>query len=180
MAFKRYPLRYVKTYRYENPESKEVDEIVFMANGYLFPLFKSLTGVELGDAIADYKKGLLDLVDNDLVEVITKYEGAQTAEDKLKVLAEKPEVVFSALRAAQDTDAICGLSLIDLLLVIMRVCALPESDHAEALAAGVEILPQECFEDPQLALELLMLAIQYDDNAKKNSSYRAQHGKIPK
>ena len=180
MAFKRYPLRYVKTYRYEDKESGEVEDIVFMANGYLFPLFKSLTGVELGDAIADYKKGLLGLISKDMIDVMTRYEAAGTSEEKLQVIAENPDVVVSALREAQETDSIGGLSLMDLLLVIMRVCALPEEDHAEALAAGAEILPQECFEDPQLALELLTLAITYDENAKKNSNYRAQNGKIPK
>ena len=173
MAFKRYPTRYVRTYEYKDKESGEVDNIVFMANGYLFPLFKSFTGVELGKALEDYKKGLMGVVNKDTMEAIAKFETAQGSDEKIGVVMANSEVLMTAFKAAQDTDNIVGgLSLIEVLLVIMRVCALPEADHAEALAVGIELLPHEIYEDPQFAFELLNMAMEYDNHAKKNSTFR--------
>lgn len=171
MAIKRYPLRYVKTYKYQD-ESGNEEDIVFMANGFLFPLFKSYVGVELTKALTDYKKGLLNAVTKETLEVVAKYEAATNPDEKVNVILNNPETVVAALQGAQSADTVNGLSLIDALLIVMRVCAIPESDHAEALALGTELIPQECFEDPQLALELLNLAIQYEDKAKKNFVYR--------
>ena len=59
---KRYPLKLVKVYRYTDPETGEQDDLLFIANGALFPLFKSLSGVELGDALAEYKKSILGVL----------------------------------------------------------------------------------------------------------------------
>lgn len=172
MAIKRYPTRYVKSYLYKDPHSGEEEDIVFMANGYLFPLFKSCTGVELGQALSDYKKGLMTVVNKETVDLIGKFEAAKTPEEKMQVVTENPELLISTIKQAQETDELNGLSMIEWLLIIMRVCALPQNDHAEALAAGYEILPQEVYEDPTLALELLNMAMDYEAIAKKNSRYQ--------
>lgn len=181
MAFKRYPLRYVRTFKYQNPESKETEDITFMANGYLFPLFKSLAGVELGKALEDYKKELLKIVNPEVVEVIGKFDAAASADEKFEVVKQNPEALLHALTLAQQAMGVesAGLSLIELLLIITRVCALPESDHAEALAAGLELLPEECFQDPALAFEILGLAVQYDDSAKKNCTFQTRAKQRP-
>ena len=176
MAIKRYPMRYVRKYDYKNPESGESEEIVFMANGYLFPLFKSLSGVELETALEEYKKSLLGAVNPDIVKTIGKFESAKSAEEKLEVVMANIDDLSKALMTAQQSmDAgHTGLSMIELLLITTRVCALPESDHAEALACGIELLPEECYQDPTLAFEILQLAIQYEENAKKNCKFQAQ------
>ena len=76
------------------------------------------------------------------------------------------------VREAQKTDDIGGMSMIEYLLIVMRVCALPEADHAEALGLGYELLPQEVYEDTALAFELLGMAMNYDTAVKKNSKFR--------
>ena len=176
MAIKRYPLRYVRKYEYTNPESGEVEEIVFMANGYLFPLFKSLAGVELETALADYKKSLLGIINPATVDFIGKYDAAQTAEAKINAIKENPTALGQALSIAYkaiNTNE-SGLSLVELLLIVTRVCALPEGEHSEALAAGMELLPMEIYQDPMLAFQILELAMQYDENAKKNCTFQAR------
>lgn len=169
---KRYPVRYVRTYKYNDEVSGDVEDIVFMANGYLFPLFKSYAGIELSNALDEYRRGLLSIVKPDLVEAMTKLELAQTGEEKLKFITEKPGILLEAVKAAQNIATVkeSGLSLIELLFIVMRVCALPETDHAEALATGIELLPQSVYEDMGLAFDLLSLAIQYDSHVKKNSA----------
>lgn len=172
MALKRYPVRYVRTYKYKT-ESGETEDITFMANGYLFPLFKSYAGVELGKALDDYKRGLLKIVTPETAEVIAKFDVAQNADEKLRVVTSNPEVLLSMLHTAQETaNTERGLSLIDLLLIVTRVCALPESEHAEALGIGMELLPQEIYEDPAFAFEILELAVQYDNSVKKNALFQ--------
>lgn len=172
MPIKKYPPRYVRTYQYKN-ESGETEDITFMANGYLFPLFKSYSGIELGAALEDYKRGLMGIVTPETAEVIAKLDIAQSAEEKMQIVAEKSEVLISMLRSAQETANVDGgLSLIELLLIVTHVCALPENEHAEALGIGTEILPQEVYEDPALAFEILELALQYDNNVKKNSMFK--------
>lgn len=172
MAIKRYQPRYVKSYVYKDPNSGEEDEIVFMANGYLFPLFKSYAGVELGKALTDYKTGLLNVINKDTMEFVAKYEAAGTADEKLGLIMENPELLINTVQKAQETDSIGGMSMIEYLLIVMHVCALPESDHAEALALGYEILPQEVYEDTALAFELLNMAMEYEGQVKKNSKFR--------
>lgn len=172
MAIKRYPTRYVKSYLYKDPHSGEEEDIVFMANGHLFPLFKSCTGVELGTALSDYKKSLLTVVNKETVELIGKFEAAKTEEEKTQAVLDNPELIVSTIKQAQEADDINGLSMIEHLLIVMHVCALPEDEQAEALAIGYEILPQEVYEDPTLALELLDMAMTYESIAKKNSRYR--------
>lgn len=172
MALKRYQPRYVKTYTYKDPDSGEADDIVFMANGYLFPLFKSYAGVELGTALDDYKKSLTGVLNEDTVRLMTKFETATTPDERLAVILEDPELIVKMVREAQNTDDIGGMSMIEYLLIVMRVCALPEADHAEALGLGYELLPQEVYEDTALAFELLGMAMNYDTAVKKNSKFR--------
>lgn len=176
---KRYPVRYVRTYEYRDDESGEIESIAFMANGYLFPLFKSYAGTELSKALDEYKRGLLSIVKPDIVQALAKLELAQSSEEKIDIVTSSPELLLEAVRAAQEIATVkeSGLSLIELLMIVMRVCALPEADHAEALAAGIELLPQEVYEDMGLAFELLNLAIQYDAHVKKNSA--SQFGRTP-
>lgn len=176
MAIKRYPVRYVRTYKYKT-ESGETEDITFMANGYLFPLFKSYAGVELGKALEDYKHGLLKIVTPKTAEVLAKFDLAQDSDEKFRVVTENPEVMLSMLQTAEETaNTENGLSLIDLLLIVTRVCALPEADHAEALGIGMELLPQEIYEDPAFAFEILNLAVQYDNSVKKNSLFQPKKG----
>lgn len=171
MAIKRYPLRYVKTYEYKDKESGQIDKIVFMANGYLFPLFKSLAGIELGQALKEYKQGLLGIINDEVITALAKFEAAPSADEKFNVVAEDPAVWVKAFAAAQDTQLSDGLSLTELLLIVMHVCALPEEEHAEALSIGYELLPEEVYHESVFVLELLNLAMQYEQNAKKNSTY---------
>lgn len=174
MAVKRYPLRYVKTYSYTDSITGESEDIVFMANGYLFPLFKSLTGVELTTALDDYKSGLGNLITADNIQALFKLQEANDADTKLNIATENADALVDMLKVASDTrqygDA--GLDLIELIMICTHICALPEDDHAEALALGTEVLPDEVYQDPTLAFELLKLATAYDDNTKKNSKVR--------
>ena len=172
MALKRYQPRYVKTYTYKDPDSGEEDNIVFMANAHLFPLFKSYAGVELGTALDDYKKSLTGVLNEGTVRLMTKFETATTPDERLAVILEDPELIVKMVREAQKTDDIGGMSMIEYLLIVMRVCALPEADHAEALGLGYELLPQEVYEDTALAIELLGMAMNYDTAVKKNSKFR--------
>jgi hypothetical protein len=169
MAIKRYPTSYVKVYQYKY--NNEVEDIVFMANGYLFPLFKSYAGVELDVALEEYRRSLLCILSEENTNVLCKYEAAQNPDDKLKVISENTEIFISILKVATETAQIKpGLSLIELIMIAMHVCALPEADHAEALSFGYELLPEELYQEPQLAFELLTLAIKYNDNVKKNAT----------
>lgn len=171
MAIKRYPVRYIKTYHYTDETTGESEDIVFMANGYLFPLFKSLTGVELTVALDEYKKGLMEIVTAENMQALYKLQEADDADAKLDVAMDNQEALLNMLKVASDTKRYgdAGLDLIELIMICTRICALPQSDHAEALGAGTEILPEEVYQDPELAFELLKLATAYDDNAKKNS-----------
>lgn len=174
MAIKRYAPKYVRTYRYTDKESGETEDIVFMANGYLFPLFKSLAGVELGTALAEYKKSILQIATPEVVEVLTKFDVAATPEEKVNEITAKPDVMVKALRAAMNAAGNGeGLSLTEMLLIVTHVCALPADDHAEALSLGTELLPQEVYEDPALAFSILEIAMEYEHTVKKNSVLRA-------
>lgn len=168
---KRYETRYIKSYPYKDPETGEQEEIVFMANGYLFPLFKSFTGIELSAALNAYKLNLTKVLSPEILQAITKYEASSNVDEKISAITENPETFLKMLEAAESTANVQpGLSLIELLLIVMRVCALPEAEHADALALGLELLPQEVYEKPELAFELLELAVKYDNHAKKNST----------
>lgn len=170
MAIKKYAPKFVRVFKYTDPDTGETDDIVFRANGNLFPLFKSYTGVELGKALDDYKKGLTEMLSEDTIKAIAAFDSAKDADAKLETVMSSPDVFLKMLQAANDTATIDGgLSLVELILIVMHVCALPEDEHAEALAAGYELLPQDCYEDPQLALDLLLLAIQYEEHAKKKT-----------
>lgn len=173
MAVKRYPVKLAKTYRYIDPGTNEEDDILFVANGALFPLFKSISGVELGDALEDYKKSLLGVLSPESAQLVAEFSNAQNVDEQFEVAQKNPELLFSMLRAAQDAALVetAGFSLIELLLIVTHICALPESDRGEALAAGLELLPDEVYQDLQFAFEILGLAVQYDDHAKKNSDF---------
>lgn len=171
MAIKRYPVRYIKTYHYVDETTGEGEDIVFMANGYLFPLFKSLTGIELTTALDEYKKGLMGIVTPENMQALYKLQEATDADTKLEVAMANSEALLGMVKVASDTAKYggAGLDLIELIMICTRICALPESDRAEALGAGTELLPAEVYQDPALAFELLQLATAYEDNAKKNS-----------
>ena len=173
MAVKRYPVQYVKKYKYQ-PDDGETEDITFMANGYIFPLFKSYTGEELGVALDDYRKGMLEeAVNEDTVKLIAKYDAAQDYETKEKLILENPSLVTYMVKAAMNAaDVKEGLSLIDALLIVSHVCALPEDEHAEALALGTELLPEEIYQDPMFAFEILDMAFKYSDHVKKNSNLK--------
>lgn len=173
MAIKRYAPKYVRTYKYTDKESGETEDIVFMANGYLFPLFKSLAGVELGTALAEYKQSVMQIATPEVVEVLAKFDLAKTPDEKLGEIIAKPEVMVKALREAMNAAGNgAGLSLTEMLLIVTHVCALPASDHAEALSLGTELLPQEVYEDPALAFSILEIAMDYETVVKKNSVLR--------
>lgn len=174
MPIKRYTPKYVRTYKYTDKESGETEDIVFMANGYLFPLFKSLSGVELGTALKDYKESIMQIATPEVVEVLAKFDVAKTADEKVNEILAKPDVVLNALRAAMHaTGNGAGLSLTEMLLIVTHVCALPADDHAEALSLGTELLPQEVYQDPALAFSILEIAMDYESAVKKNSALRA-------
>jgi hypothetical protein len=169
MAIKRYPTSYVKVYQHKY--GNEVEDIVFMANGYLFPLFKSFAGIELDVALEEYRRNILGILSEENTNVLYQFEAAENPDDKLKVISQNTEIFLSILKAATDTAQIKpGLSLIELIMITMHVCALPEADHAEALSIGYELLPEELYQEPQLAFELLTLALKYNDNVKKNAT----------
>lgn len=170
MALKRYARKFVKTYIYKDETTGEEDTITFMANGYLFPLFKSLAEVELTDALADYKKGLLGIVKQDSLEALFKLQATENADDKLKIAKENADALLGLLQVANSTatQGEAGFDLIELIMICTRLCALPESERAEAMGYGTELLPQEVYEDPTLAFELLSLAVAYDEDVKKN------------
>ena len=171
MAVKRYEKRYVKTYHYTDEETGESEDIVFTANGYLFPLFKSLAGVELTDALADYHKGLIGMISEDNLKAIFKFQEAPDADAKLAVAEQNQDAILSMLKVATETKAYgeAGLDFIELLLICTRVCSMPEDDRQEAIGIGTEILPEEVYQDPSFAFEILQLATEYDSDAKKNS-----------
>lgn len=169
MAIKRYAPKYIRVYKYTDKESGETEDIAFMANAYLFPLFKSLAGVELGDALNDYKKSLIGIAKPDVVEALAKYDIAGNPDEKLAILNSNPDLILNALTEAVDATNIGqGLTLVELLLICSHVCALPESEHAEALAVGTELLPQEIYENTAFAFDLLELIFQYETAVKKN------------
>ncbi len=173
MGIKRYPLRLAKTYRYKDPETGEEDDLLFVANGELFPLFKSLSGVELGDALSDYKKDILGVVNEKSAKMIAEFCAAETEAAKFEIAKKDPKLIVSMLRAAQEAATVerAGFSLIELLLISTHICALPESERGDALAAGLELLPDEIYQDISFAFEILQLAVQFEDNAKKNSDF---------
>ena len=173
MGVKRYPLRLAKTYRYTDPETGEKDDILFVVNGALFPLFKSLSGVELGDALSDYKKSVIGIVNKKNAKMIAEFCAAETEGAKFEVAKKDPNLIVSMLRAAHDASTVeqAGFSLIELLLISTHICALPESERGDALAAGLELLPDETYQDISFAFEILQLVVQFEDNAKKNSDF---------
>ena len=174
MAVKRYVKRYVKTYSYVDEATGESEDIVFMANGYLFPLFKSLAGVELTDALENYHKGLLGIVTEDNLKALFKFQEAPDADAKLAVAEENQDAIISMLSAASKVQHYgeAGLDFIELVLICTRVCAMPENERAEALGIGTEILPAEVYQDPAFAFEILQLVSDYDQDAKKNLKVR--------
>lgn len=170
MSFKTYKPRFVRSFLYTDEDGTR-EEIVFMANGYLFPLYKSYTGVELTKALDDYSKELVKLIDNDALKAVMEYDNAE-GDGKLEAVLENKNAFAKLFGAAFNADNVGGMSLTETLMIVMRVCALPQEDHAAALAAGVELLPQECFDDPELALDLLRLAGDYNAHAKKKSDFQ--------
>ncbi len=180
MALKRYPKRFVKTYIYNNPDTQEEDTITFMANGYLFPLFKSLAGVELTDALTEYKNSLLTIVSPENMEVLYKIQEAEDADAKLSIAKEYAGPLLAMLQTANNTkpQGEAGLDLIELIMLCTRICALPEHERAEAMGYGTELLPQEVYEDTALAFELLTLAVGYDEDVKKNGRVRKAMGVV--
>ena len=167
---KRYTTQYVKSYHYKDPNGEEED-IVFMANGYLFPIFKSFTGLELGKVLDEYKTNLTKKLSPEMLKAVAKFEVSDSVDAKIETIMQNSDVFLAMLQSAEDTATIQpGLSLIELILITMRVCAMPVEEHAEALSVGIELLPEEVYQDPQLAFELLDLAFKYEEHAKKNST----------
>lgn len=168
MPLKRYTNRYFKKWEYLDPVTNETESILFVANGYLMVYFKQFSGVELTQALEDYQKSLMGLIDKDKASLIAKISDAKD-EDKLHVIAENIDEVKGLLDGSLQVKTYGeeGWDLIQLLLFCSRLCALDKADHEEAMSFGLELLPTEAYQDPQLALDILNMAISYDSEAKK-------------
>lgn len=171
MAVKRYPVKYVKSYTYVDEDTKEEEVIAFMANANLFPVFKSFVGKELGDCLEEYRNSILKALDKESIEVITKIESAKDVDEKLEILLENKESVSALFNTALTQDE-NGLTFLECILICTRVCALPEGDRAEALAIGYELLPDEIYQDPTFALDILNMAMTYEQKVKKKLIYK--------
>ncbi len=172
MAVKRYAKRFVATYHYTDPDSGQDEDIAFVANGRIMPLFKSLVGVELSKALEEYKESLCKVINKDRVEAIFKFDEAKTADDKLAVLTDNIDDFAAMMSTAMSVRSYGenDIDLIEAILLCARICALPTEDEGEALAIGREIIPDEIYQDPTFAFEILQLAINYESHAKKNST----------
>ncbi|MBR3617263.1 MAG: hypothetical protein IKN46_01165 [Acholeplasmatales bacterium] len=168
---KTYARKYVKSYAYKNPDTGEEERLDFLVSAELFPLFKSYTGVELGTALNEYRRELLNIVNQETVEAVAKFDTADN-EDKLNILIENKEVFDKIYVTAENSDSVNGFSLIEALLITTRALALPKDDRANALAAGLELLPEEVFNSPEFAFSILESAVSYDNFVKKNSIYQ--------
>ncbi len=169
---KTYKRRYVKSYTYHDPETGEEERIDFLVSAELFPLFKSYTGVELGKALNDYRRELAKIMNEDTLKAVANFE---TSEDKVQVLIDNKEAFEKMYQVSEEANNVDGLDLVESLLIVTRTLALPEDDRAEALGAGLELLPPEVLEDAAFAFEILNLAVSYDNFAKKNSSYQKKN-----
>lgn len=171
MAVKRYKTKYAKAYHYNNPDTGEEEIISFVANANLMPVFKSIAGVELTEALDDYMTSLSDLINEPNLETIVQFDSAKTESEKLDVVKSNADTLAAMFRTANKMATVgsSGLNLIELLLIASHVCTLPESDWAEATALGLEVLPQEAYEDVAFAFEVIKLAFDWVNFAKKNS-----------
>ena len=171
MAVKRYPKRFVAIYHYTDPDSGQEEDISFVANGRIMPLFKSMVGVELAKALEEYKESLCKVLNKNSVEAVFKFDEAKSSADKLAVLSDNIEDFSAMMRAALEVHSYgeSDIDLIEAILICARICALPADDEGEALALGTEIIPDEIYQDPTFAFEILQLAINYEAHAKKNS-----------
>ncbi len=171
MAVKRYTPKYSKAYEYTDSETGETEIIAFAANANLMPVFKSMSGIELTDAIDEYTSNITSALDEQNLRAIVAFDSAPTTEEKLDAIKNNAEAFGAMMKTVNEMMAVkgSGLSLIELLLNASHICALPESDWAEASALGTELLPQEIYRDVAFAFEIIHLAFDWVEFAKKNS-----------
>lgn len=165
---KRYKKKFALTYHYVDEDGAE--DIAFVANGRMLPLFKSMTGVELSDAINDYLASLRKITSENNLRALFKFTNEDNPDSKISIVQDNADDfldMFKVALGAKVGDD--GMDLVETILICARVCAMPEDDQKEALAIGTEILPDEIYQDPQFAFEILKLAIGYTEDAKKNS-----------
>lgn len=166
MAVKRYERRFGATYHYVGADGEE--DIPFVANGNLLPIFKTITGVELSTALDEYMTTLNNGMSEDKLKLIFQLSNASNSEEMLSIIEQNPELCIDLARFGQDVKVqSTGMNLIDALLISMRICAMPKDDWQEALTLGEDIIPDEVFQSPTFALEILKSALSFNERSKK-------------
>lgn len=166
MAVKRYERRFGATYHYVGEDGEE--DIAFVANGNLLPIFKTITGVELSTALDEYMTSLNNGMSEDKLKLIFQLSNASNSEEMLSIIEQNSELCIDLARFGQEAKVqSTGMNLIDALLISMRICAMPKDDWQEALAFGEDILPDEIFQNPTFAFEILKSALSFNTHSKK-------------
>lgn len=173
MAVKTYQRHFGISYEYKDSNTGEIENIPFVANAKLLILFKTITGVEMSKALDDYKNSIGNVVSADNMQAVFKFTNAETPDERLEVLMSSPAQFEELLKAALDVRQYNGVDLITAILISARIAAMRDEDQAEAITLGEEILPEEVYQNPTLAFDILKLAFDYDMYAKKKS-YRRQ------
>lgn len=173
MAVKTYQRHFGISYEYKDSNTGATENIPFVANAKLLILFKTITGVELSKALDDYKNSIANVVSADNMQAVFKFTNAETPDERLEVLMSSPAQFEELLKAALDVRQYNGVDLITAILISARIAAMRDEDQAEAITLGEEILPEEVYQNPTLAFDILKLAFDYDMYAKKKS-YRRQ------
>lgn len=173
MAVKTYQRHFGISYEYKDANTGEAEQIPFVANAKLLILFKTITGVELSKALDDYKNSIADVVSAENMQAVFKFTNAETPDERLEILMANPDRFEELLKTALNVRQYNGVDLIAAILISARIAAMRDEDQAEAITLGEEILPEEVYQNPTLAFDILKLAFDYDVYTKKKSRRQA-------
>lgn len=164
--------RYCVSYEWTNEEG-ETELIPFAANGNLFPLFKSFTGKELGDALNEYSKASVALNSSPAGKAFLEYYGLRGKPDEQKLYGMKhlQELNDYVDKSKEICILTSGMNLLEVLPMVMHACVYSGEEARELLAAGYDSLPGEVYEDTAFCMDLFNLIYGFQDYSKKKSHY---------
>lgn len=143
----------------------------FKASLETFILFKSVTGECLTLGLNRYQKNLISAGTSEEFELLNNFFIA-SEEERVELLKNDREKITKAIsKTNRDIAEVHiyenGMEFSDAIIHVMYVASLPEDMKNEALAIGIESLPQEVYRDIGLFPKLIQRLLKTKTELKK-------------
>lgn len=164
------PANFIEAFDYIE-EDGSITRFNFKASLEVFILFKSITGECLTVGLDRYQQELVGVGTSEDFELLTNFT-LETEEGKSKLLEEKgPELKRALSQANKKINDIHiyenGMEFSDAIIHTMYVASLPKEIQDEAIAIGIESLPQEVYQDIGLFPKLIARLLKTKTELKK-------------